>query len=211
MKIGVVGSGRIGGLVGTLWSKARHDVLFSSRHPEKLGGLVRSTGGSARSGTPDEAIAFGDVILLAIPSGSLSEFGRTNREAIGRKVVLEAGNPNPGRDGVMADQVVRSGRGTGAYLRDWFPDVRVVRAFNTVWDATLAREAHRAEPRVGIPLASDDEEALRIASGLVGDAGFEPVVVGHLDRAREFDVGTPVYNTGMSGAEVRKALGLGVG
>ena len=80
-----------------------------------------------------------------------------------------------------------------------------------MWDGTLAKEAHRAEPRVGIPLASDGWEALGIASGLVADAGFEPVVVGHLDRAREFDVGTPVYDTGMSGAEVRWALGLGVG
>ena len=211
MKVGIVGSGRIGGLVGTLWSQAGHDVLFSSRRPGNLDGLVQKAGGTARSGTPDEAIAFGDVILVAILFGSLPEFGRTKREAIGDKVVLETGNPNLGRDGAMADEVVRSGRGTGAYLRDWFPHVRVVRAFNTVWDGTLAKEAHRAESRVGIPLASDDEEALRLASGLVRDAGFEPVVVGPLDRAREFDVGTPVYNTGMSGAEVRKALELRVG
>ena len=208
MKIAIIGSGRIGGLVGTLWSKAGHEVLFASRHPEKLANLVRAAGSSARSGTPDEAIAFGDVVLLSIPFGSLPEFARAHRDAIGRKVVLETGNPNPGRDGAMADEVVRSGRGTGAYLRAWFPEGRLVRVFNTVWDRTLAAEAHRVGPRVGIPLASDDEEALRIASGLILDAGFEPVVIGALDRAREFDVGTPVYDTGMSGAEVRNALGL---
>ena len=208
MKVGIVGAGRIGGLIGTLWSRCGHEVLFSSRHPESLGDLVEAAGNSARSGTPDEAIAFGDAILLSIPFGELPEFGRTKREVLLDKIVLETGNPNLKRDGVIAGTVLNSGRGTGVFLRDWFPGVRVVRAFNTVWDPTLARQAHRAGPQVGIPLASDNEDALRIASRLVVDAGFEPVVVGALDRAREFDVGTAVYDTGMSGPEIRKALNL---
>lgn len=83
-----------------------------------------------------------------------------------------------------------------------------MRAFNTVWDRTLEKEAHRAGPRVGIPLASDDAEALQVAAALVADAGFDPVVVGPLDRSREFDMGAPVYDTGMSGPKVREALGL---
>jgi len=72
-------------------------------------------------------------------------------------------------------------------------------------------EAYRPEPRVGVPLASDDPEALRIAARLVRDAGFDPVSVGGLTRAKEFkefDVGTPVYASDMSGPEVRWALGL---
>lgn len=208
MKIGVVGSGKIGGLIGTLWSRAGHQVMFASRHPETLAGLVKAAGGAATSGTPDEAIAFGDVVLLSIPFNELPEFGPAKRDAFGRKVVLETGNPTLSRDGALAEEVLGSGKGTGAYLREWLPGVRVVRAFNTVWDKTLAEGAHRAGPRIGIPLASDDEEALQIASGLVVDAGFDPVIVGELDRAREFDRGTPVYDTGMSGDEVRKGLGL---
>lgn len=208
MKIGIVGSGKIGGLIGTLWSRAGHDVMFSSRHPESLIGLVKTAGGTAKSGTADQAIAFGDVIVISIPFRELSEFGRAKRDAIGGKVVIETGNPYPQRDGAMAEEVIRSGRGTGAYLRDWFPGVRIVRGFNTVWDKTLASEAYRADPRVGIPLASDDEEALRVASALVVDAGFHPVVVGTLDRSREFDVGSTVYNTGMSGPDVSQALNV---
>ena len=61
---------------------------------------------------------------------------------------------------------------------------------------------------MGVPLASDDPQAMEIVAGLVRDAGFDPVVVGSLSRAREFDVGTPVYNTNKSGPEVREALGL---
>ena len=208
MKIGIVGAGKIGGLIGALWSRAGHDVMFASRHPESLADLVEAAGGGATSGTPDQAIAFGDVILLSIPFKELPKFGPAKHDAFGRKVVLETGNPTLSRDGALAEEVMGSGRGTGAYLREWLPGVRVVRAFNTVWDKVLASEAHRAEPRVGIPLASDDEEALQIASTLVVDAGFDPVIVGALDRSREFDRGTAVYDTGMSGPEIREALGL---
>jgi predicted dinucleotide-binding enzyme len=173
-----------------------------------LADLAKAAGATASVGTPDQAIAFGDVILLSTPFGYLPEFGRTKREALSQKIVMETGNPNTARDGSMAQEVIESGRGTGSYLREWLPGVRVVRAFSTVWDPILATEAHRAGPRVGIPLASDDEEALWIASQLVIDAGFDPVIVGALDQARRFDMGTPVYDTGMSGPEVRKALAL---
>jgi predicted dinucleotide-binding enzyme len=208
MKIGIVGAGKIGGLLGTLWSRAGHDVMLASRHPESLADLVKAAGVAATSGTPDQAIAFGDVILLSIPFKELPKFGSAKHDAFGRKVVLETGNPTLSGDGALAEEVMGSGRGTGAYLREWLPGVRVVRAFNTVWDKVLASEAHRVEPRVGIPLASDDEEALQIASALVVDAGFDPVIVGPLDRSREFDRGTAVYDTGMSGPEIREALGL---
>jgi predicted dinucleotide-binding enzyme len=120
MKIGIVGSGQIGGLIGRLWSQAGHEVLFSSRHPEHLAELVEQAGGAARAGTPEEAIAFGDVVLLSIPFVALPDFGRSMTEALGRKVVLETANPYPDRDGAMAEEVRQSGRGTGAYLREWF-------------------------------------------------------------------------------------------
>jgi 8-hydroxy-5-deazaflavin:NADPH oxidoreductase len=208
MRIGIVGSGHIGGLIGTLWAQAGHEILFSSRNPSSLDDLVRAAENGARSGTPDEAIAFGDVLFLSIPFGALPEFGRTKAKLLAGRVVLESGNPNHKRDGAMAEAVTRSGRGTGVYLREWFPGVRIVRAFNTVWDGTLAKGAHRDGPRIGIPLASDDGEALETAARLVTDAGFDPVLVGILDRARDFDVGTIVYDTGMSGPEVRAALNL---
>lgn len=208
MRIGVIGSGHIGGLIGTLWAGSGHEVLFSSRNPDGLDDLVRSAGNGARKGSPEEAIAFGDVILLSIPFGALPDFGRAKSAALGRKVVIETGNPNIRRDGAMAEAVIRSGRGTGAHLRDWFAGVRIVRAFSTVWDGTLAKGAHRDWPQIGIPLASDDVDALDIAAQLVIDAGFDPVIVGGLDRAIEFDMGTAVYDTGMSGPEVRATLKL---
>jgi 8-hydroxy-5-deazaflavin:NADPH oxidoreductase len=83
-----------------------------------------------------------------------------------------------------------------------------VRAFNAINWNDLKEEAHRAGERVAIPLAGDDKEALAVAARLVADAGFEPVVVGPLSRAREFDVGTKVYTQLLTAKQLRKELGL---
>jgi predicted dinucleotide-binding enzyme len=208
MKIGVIGSGRIGGLVGTLWARAGHEVKFSSRHPEQLDKLVAEAGPPASRGSVDEAARFGDVVLISVPFKSLRALGQALAAVLRGKVVLETGNPYPERDGDIARQVLNSGRGTGPFVAEWFPGARIVRAFNTVWDKTLRAEAHKSPPPVGIPLASDDPAAMDVGAALVRDAGFDPVIVGGLDRTKEFDVGSPVYNTGMSGPSLRSALHL---
>jgi predicted dinucleotide-binding enzyme len=78
-----------------------------------------------------------------------------------------------------------------------------VKAFNTVYFKALESEAHRDGDRLGIPLASDEREALETAARLVRDAGFDPVIVGALARGKDFEPSTRVYNTGMSGRELR--------
>ena len=208
MKIGIIGSGNVGGTVGTLWARAGHEVMFSSRNPEELRDLVADAGASASSGTPEQAARFGEVVLISIPFKALPEVGRTLSPLLQGKVVIETGNPYPEYDGAVAQQVIDSGRGTGPFVAGWFMGARLVRAFNSVLYQTLRNEANRKAPRVGVPLASDDPEAIDTATTLVREAGFDPVIVGNLDTAREFDVGTPVYNTGMSGPELRKALSL---
>ncbi|MBZ5617228.1 MAG: NAD(P)-binding domain-containing protein [Acidobacteriia bacterium] len=208
MKIAIIGSGRIGGVVGKLWAQAGHQVRFSSRHPDQLDALVAESGPNASRSSIEEALAFGEVILISIPYGSLAAFGDRYGSRLTGKIVMETGNPYPERDGDVAKQVLDSGLGTGHWSARWLPGARLVRAFNSVWDRTLAREAHRTPPRVGVPLAADDADAMGIVAGLVRDAGFDPVLVGPLARAREFDVGTSVYNTNMSGPEVRQALGV---
>jgi predicted dinucleotide-binding enzyme len=208
MKIAIIGSGRIGGVLGKLWTEAGYQVRFSSRHPDSLDRLVAESGPNASRSSIEEALAFGEVFLISIPYGSLPAFGDRYGSQLSGKIVMETGNPYPERDGEVAKRVLDSGLGTGHWSALWLPGARLVRAFNSVWDQTLAREAHRAPPRVGVPLAADDTGAAEIAAGLVRDAGFDPVLVGPLSRAREFDVGTPVYNTNMSGPELRRALRL---
>lgn len=207
MKIGIIGAGRIGGALGELWVKAGHEVLLSSRHPETLKDLAARLGPLARAGTPREAAAFGDVILIAVPYGALPQVGRDFVAEMRGKGVLDCANPFPHRDGPVAEDARR--QGTGVASPEHLPGVRLVRAFNTIPFGVLRSQAHRAGERVAVPLAGDDQEALEIAARLVEDAGFEPVVVGSLARAREFDVGTPVFGRGLTARELRQRLGLG--
>jgi len=206
MKIGVIGSGRIGGTLGSLWVKAGHEVLFSSRHPEELKELAERLGPRARAGMPREAAVYGEVVLVSVPYHAVPQIGRDFADELAGKVVLETGNPYPSRDGEMA--VKARIRGTGVSSAEFLPGVRLVRAFNTIPYYDLRSEAHRSGDRVAIPLASDDPEALKIASQLVKDAGFEPVVVGPLSRAKDFDFGTPVYARALTADELRRQLGL---
>ena len=206
MKIGIIGVGEIGSALARHWSAAGHQLLISSRHPEQLQALAKELGPNVQVGTPREAAAFGDVVMLAIPYGATPQIGRDYAAELKGKVVLDAGNPYPGRDGDMA--VRDRARGTGVASAEYLPGTRLVRAFNAINSGPLERDAFRKPERLGIPLAADDAKAMEIAGQLVSDAGFDPVPVGNLSRAREFDYGTPVYVRGMTAAELRKALKL---
>lgn len=206
LRIGVIGSGRVGGTVGALWVKAGHEVMFSSLDIEHDKALAARLGSGARAGTPKEAAAFGEVLFFAVPYAALPGLGRDLAAEIKGKIVLDASNPIPGRDGDMAKEALT--KGTGVASPQFLPGARIVRAYNEVGYTRMRDEAHRAGERLGIPLAGDDAQALKTAVRLVQDAGHEPVVVGGLARAREFDYGTPVFGRPMTAAELRKALGL---
>jgi predicted dinucleotide-binding enzyme len=206
MKIGVIGAGHIGGTIGGLWTKAGHPVFFSSRHPEELQDLVASLGPLAQAGTVDQAIAFGDVVFMAVPYGALPQIGRDYGKSLAGKVVLDANNAVASRDGAIADEVERNG--IGVTSQKYLPGTRLVRAFNTLSYTIFEREANRAAPRLAVPIAGDDQEAVQIAVGLVRDAGFEPVEVGKLADARRFQRGAPGYGQSLSAAELRQKLSL---
>jgi predicted dinucleotide-binding enzyme len=206
IKIGIIGAGRIGGTLATLWVQAGHEVLISSRHPDELKGLAESLGPKAHVGTPSEATKFSDVVLISIPYGALPQLGKDLASELAGKIVLDTGNPYPERDGDMALEARR--KGTGVASAEYLPGVRLVRAFNAINYKSLQSEAHRAGELVGIPLAGDDSHALAVASQLVKDAGFDPVVVGPLSKAKLFDVGSPVYVQLLTAKELRARLGL---
>jgi len=206
LKIGVIGSGRVGGTVGTLWVKAGHEVMFSSLDLEHDRKLAAGIGPGARAGTPKEAAAFGEVLFFAVPYSALPGLGRDLSAEIKGKVALDASNPIPRRDGDMAKDALAKGAGIAS--AEFLAGARIVRAYNEVSYVRMREDAHRAGERLGIPLAGDDADAVKTAVRLVRDAGHEPVVVGGLARAREFDFGTAVFGRPMTAAELRQALGL---
>jgi 8-hydroxy-5-deazaflavin:NADPH oxidoreductase len=204
MKIGIIGSGNIGSTVGTLWVKAGHPVLFSSRHPEELKTLVDGLSPLARAGTVQEALAFGDAILIAVPYGAYPQIGKDYAREFAGKVVLDAGNAVPGRDGEIAKEARENG--IGITSAKYLAGARIVRAFNTLNYRTLARNANRPGSRMAIPLAGNDKEALAIASTLVRNAGFDPVIVGSLEQAKYFAQGGPLYGQEITAQEMQQRV-----
>jgi len=206
LKIGIIGTGDIGGALAKHWARAGHQLLISSRHPEQLQALAQALGPNVKVGTPREAAAFGEVVLVSVPYNATPQVGRDFAAELKDKVVIDTGNPYPSRDGDMA--VRDRQRGTGVASKEYLPGTKLVRAFNAINAGPLADEAFNEPERLGIPLASDYPEALKVAEQLVRDAGFDPVVVGGLSRAREFDFGTPVYVRSYSAAKIRELLKL---
>ena len=206
MRIGVIGSGHIGGTIGGLWVKDGHPVLFSSRHPEELKDLVTGLGALAQAGTVDQAIAFGDALLIAVPYGALPQIGQDYGSALKGKIVLDACNAVAARDGTIAEEVQSSG--IGVTSQKYLPGTRLVRAFNALSYKTFASEANRPDPKLAIPIAGDDPEAVQVAAGLIRDAGFDPVVVGKLADASRFQRGGPGYGQAVSAAELKQKLSL---
>jgi predicted dinucleotide-binding enzyme len=200
MKIGIIGSGNIGSTLGTFWAQAGHQVLFSSRNPDNLKPLVEKVGPRARAGTVSEAIAFGDVILIAVPYGSMAQIARDYAKYLAGKIVMDTGNAVLARDGEIGKDARE--KGVGLTTQRLLPGARVVRAFNTLGVNRLRNNANRPEGRIGIPMAGDDPEALKIASMLVRDAGFDPAVLGGMNRSRLFEQTNPLYGQEISAQEM---------
>jgi predicted dinucleotide-binding enzyme len=207
-KIGIVGSGHIGGNLGILLAKAGYEVLYSSRHPDTLKDLVKKAGPKACAGTVAEAVAFGDVIVLSIPLMAFTELDAGTKEALKGKIVIDTSNPYPERDGVIAEEARKEPGGMGAFVARLLPGARIVRAFNTVYSEDLKKTMNDSGEKIGIPIAGDDPEGLKVAEELVKRAGLDPVVVGNLSTSKLFDVGTAVYATSAPAREIREKLNL---
>jgi len=205
-RIGVIGSGNIGGTIGGLWVKKGHSVFFSSRHPDELKDMIAKLGSLAKAGTVEEAVAFGDVLFIAVPYGAVPQIGKDYSAKMKGKVMLDACNAVSTRDGAVADEVEHNG--IGVTTQKYFPGVRIVRAFNTMSYMVFAREANRPDPKLAIPIAGDDPQAVQVAAALVRDAGFDPVTVGTLADARRFQRGQPGYGQQVSAAELKQKLSL---
>jgi predicted dinucleotide-binding enzyme len=207
-KIGIIGSGHIGGNLGMLLAKAGYEILYSSRHPDKLEDLVKASGAKACAGTVDEAIAFGDVIILSVPLKAIPELGAETKAGLKGKIVIDTSNPYPERDGEIGEEGRRERGGMGTFVARLLPGARIIRAFNTVYSEDLKKTINRDGERIGIPIAGDDQEGLSAAVELVEQAGLEPVVVGSLSTSKLFDVGTAVYATSAPAKEIREKLNL---
>lgn len=207
-KIGIVGSGNIGGTLGILLGRAGYKIFFSSRHPENLKDLVTAAGPKASAGNVAEAIAFGDVIIMSLPMKAFRELDAETKKALKSKIVIDTSNPYPERDGAIAEEARRDPGGTGSFVARLLSGARIVRAFNTVYFEDLKKTINKDGEKIGIPIAGDDEDGVKAAVELAEHAGLAPVVVGGLSKSKMFDVGTAVYATSASSREIKQKLKL---
>lgn len=199
MKIGIIGSGHIGSTAARLFVKAGHDVgVSNSRGPDTLRALVVELGGRARALTVNEAARFGDIVLVAIPFGNYKDLPA---EALTGKIVIDAGNYYPERDGQFAD--LDLGKTTSSELvAEHLPGTRIVKAFNTIYYKDLAEQGDTKlsfEDRRAIFLAGDDTDAKAVVARLIEDIGFAPIDLGGLhEGGKRQQPGTPVYNKNLN-------------
>jgi predicted dinucleotide-binding enzyme len=187
MKIGMIGSGNVGSALGSVWINTGHEVMFASRTLENDKALAQKLGAKARAGTPQEAADFGDVLVFSVPYRALPELGKSLARDIKGKVVIDTCNPFPARDGEIAEWARKTGAGLAS--AELLRGARIVRAFNAVGAGRMAT-AHREPGRIGMPIAGDDQEAIAIASQLIREIGYEPILIGGLDRGEFLMPGT---------------------
>jgi predicted dinucleotide-binding enzyme len=206
MRIGIIGSGRIGGTLARLFLDAGHEVAVSnSRGAETLATLVEELGDGAHATAAADAARFGGVVVVAIPMGRYRE---VPSDAVAGKVVIDANNYYPGRDGHLEE--LDSDRTTSSeLLQAHLPGARVVKAFNAIQWMRLRDDGRPAgDPeRLGIPISGDDVEAKHTVSELIDQIGFDPVDAGNLaEGGRKHQTGGPAYTQGLRTAELRARL-----
>ena len=206
LNISTIGAGREGGALGALFVKAGHHVMFSSRHPDTLKGLVDELGPLARAGTIAEAVEFGDVVMVVVPYTAMEQIGKDYGNALAKKVlVIDVSNPIARRDGAEIVNWFDEQGGAGLATAKFLPGTHIVRAFNAINYAKLSADAHRQGELVGVPIAGDDPHAVDIASTLIRQIGFHPVVIGGLATGKYLVPGTPLGGE-HTAAEIRQIV-----
>tara|TARA_R110002020_G_scaffold97177_1_gene232055 strand:- start:596 stop:1222 length:627 start_codon:yes stop_codon:yes gene_type:complete len=207
MKIGVIGSGNIGGNLGKHWAKAGHEVLFTSRHPEQLNQLVNEAGGKSKAVSLDEAWeANADVYLLAVPFKAIDRLSELYAGEYGNKVIIDATNPYPERDGEMAQEVRDSNRNASEYTAMKFGTAKTAKAFNTIYADHLKERAFRESDKLAIPFAAQDEDSKKITQQLIEDIGFDAVYVGGLEDTHIMDPDQKIYGKSTNRQELEEMM-----
>jgi predicted dinucleotide-binding enzyme len=201
MKIGIIGAGMVARAVAVRAAAAGHHAMLSnSRGPKTLFTLRASIG--CEVGTPEQAARFGDVVVVAIP---LEAYPSVPVEATAGKIVVDANNYYPDRDGRIAELDAKTTT-TSELLASHLPTSRIVKAFNAIPATELERGDGKGGARRALPIAGDDLTAKQVVTQLQDDFGFDTFDAGSLSEGWRFEEGTPVYCVAMDLAELESAL-----
>ena len=207
--VGLIGSGRIGSTVARLAIAAGYDaVLSNSRGPETLRDVVESLGPRARAATGDEAAVLSDLVVVAVP---VKAYQALPAEALAGRLVLDAGNYYPPRDGNVPELDDKS-LTSSAYLRRSVPGAEVVKVFNNIFFKhlqNLARPAGSAY-RSCLPIAGDSAAAKETVAEFLDAIGYEALDYGPLADSWRQEPGTPAYGAPYGSFDDEKGTQAGV-
>jgi predicted dinucleotide-binding enzyme len=183
MRIGILGSGLMGGKLGTIFARAGHEVVFSyARGEQNLRKLARDAKGKPRAGTPREAAQEADAVLLAVHWSRIDDVLKQAGDLAG-KVIVTCSLP---MDSGNTKLIVAHTSSGAEELAKRVLQAHVVSAFNTVPSEVLfgVYDARHKSPRPSLVYCGDDGSAKSLAAGLILEAGFDPVDCGPLRIAR---------------------------
>ena len=210
MKIGILGAGNIGGILGRYLANAGHDVAFSYvRSDAKLDRLIESIGKKTRRSTLEELRDFADVIFLAIPwwtvESALNELG-----SLEDKILVDCTNPF---NHDLTDVDIGENEIGAKKVAHWAHGAKVVKAFNTLFFQVLQTTGGKLNVRAPVVFyCGDNTQANDIVESLIRDCGFNPIYTGQLSEARFQEPRGPLFNRVFNLGEAEKQvhlLGLG--
>ncbi len=206
MKIGIIGSGNIGGTLTKRLRKLGHEVFVAnSRGPASLAGLARETG--AKAVTAAEAARSAEVVIVTIPEKNIPDLPKDLFAEVPETVtVVDTGNYYPQQRDGRIDEIER-----GLPESRWVERQLgrpVIKAFNNIHAEHLMELGRPAGApgRIALPISGDDARAKQVVMSLVDQLGFDPVDAGGLDESWRQQPATPVYGTNFDAAGVRRAL-----
>ena len=210
MKIGILGAGNIGGILGRYLANAGHDVAFSYvRSDAKLDRLIESIGKKTRRTTLEDLKDFADVIFLAIPwwtvESALNELG-----ALDDKILVDCTNPF---NHDLTDLDIGENEIGAKKVAHWAPGAKIVKAFNTLFYQVLGASGGKLSTSSPVVFyCGDNTQANEIVESLIRDCGFNPIFTGQLSEARFQEPRGPLFNRALTLDEAEKQihlLGLG--
>ncbi|WP_417750404.1 NADPH-dependent F420 reductase [Ruegeria sp. SCP10] len=206
MKIGIIGAGDIGRLYAKLWHKAGHVVFLSARNPDKHRDFVAGLGDGAFLGTPEEAAAFADVVLLAVNYPTVESAVEAIAPHVSDKLVIDATNPLGYDAKGQLEALIPDGDIAGLVMAEKLPNARIGKAFTSLWSGYVETKSNVTDPQVAMPFAVDADADKTTMAQLIGEAGLVPVDIGGLADSAALDPSSPVWNVVLSSDEVKQRV-----
>jgi len=204
MRIAVIGTGHVGGALGTGWARAGHEVIFGARNPKDVDAeqLVSQAGGKAKIASIADAVAKAEIVALAIPWGGVADTLEAIGASLSGKILIDCTNPAA----KWPDMDHSAGSG-GEQVARLAPDAKVVKAFNTTGYENMQNPKY-GDGAVTMFYAGDDAEAKKVVHGLAKDLGFDAVDAGGLPQAHALEILASLWGTLAYGQKMGRGIGF---